>query len=233
MLSKSNIKTFVAGSICAAVVTTGVIGFASSGVQKSISVFYNNVKLVVDGKTVSLGKDSSGKNVEPFIHNGTTYLPVRAVGEALSKEVNWDGKTQTVYIGAVPGQAQGEAKYITEVLEAVGASETYKLENKEKLNMGGKNYNTGYKKRVYSGDFIYFNLDGQYTEVEGEIGTLEANQSPFDLDIYLDDKLYKTIKMSGETAPQKLTFSVSGVNQIKFKTEKDYNSLGLGDFTIK
>lgn len=45
-----------------------------------------------------MGKDSSGKTVEPFAYKGTTYLPVRAVGEALNKKVDWDGKTQTVII---------------------------------------------------------------------------------------------------------------------------------------
>lgn len=66
--------------------------FAQTGTKK-IDATYNNIKIVVDGKTVST-------STEPFIYNGTTYLPVRAIGEALGKEVSWDGQTNTVYIGS-------------------------------------------------------------------------------------------------------------------------------------
>jgi len=65
--------------------------------KKSIEVTYNNIQLVVDGKRI-VPQDVNGNIVEPFIYNGTTYLPVRAVSEALGKTVEWDGATQTVYV---------------------------------------------------------------------------------------------------------------------------------------
>ena len=74
---------------------------AASG-TKTIEISYQDIKLVVDGVQANL-KDGMGNSVEPFIYNGTTYLPVRAAGEALGKEVTWDGNTKTVYIGKVPG----------------------------------------------------------------------------------------------------------------------------------
>jgi hypothetical protein len=56
---------------------------------KTISATYNNIKLYVDG-TLITPKDAAGNVVNPFIYNGTTYLPVRAVGSALGKTVGWD-----------------------------------------------------------------------------------------------------------------------------------------------
>lgn len=44
-------------------------------------------------------RDANGNPVEVFIYNGTTYLPVRAVGEAVGKAVQWESKTSSVYIG--------------------------------------------------------------------------------------------------------------------------------------
>lgn len=240
MSMKFNFKSFVMGVVFATALMTTTVGFAaSSGLEKKITVLYNNIKLVVDGKPASLGKDLSGKTIEPFIYNGTTYLPVRAIGEALDKDVDWDGKTQTVYVGQNPG----EVKYMTEVLNPVGTQQIHKLADKGKFNMNGKLYNTGFH-NTYSREFIYFNLDSKYTEIEGDIGTMYskfegdngmvfANQDPKDLDIYLDDKLYKTIKISGETAAQKVKIPVSGVNQLKFKVEGKYIYFGLADFTIK
>ena len=44
--------------------------------------------------------DSKVPEKEPFIYDGTTYLPVRAVGEAVGKTVGWDGKTNTVTLSS-------------------------------------------------------------------------------------------------------------------------------------
>jgi hypothetical protein len=47
----------------------------------------------------------SGASVEPFIINGTTYLPVRAVAEALGMEVRWDNTAKSVHIIGTPSKA--------------------------------------------------------------------------------------------------------------------------------
>lgn len=67
---------------------------ASTGnVQRTLS--YNNIKITLNGTALSL-KDGAGNSVEPFIIDGTTYLPVRAVSEALGLNVDWDAQTHTV-----------------------------------------------------------------------------------------------------------------------------------------
>lgn len=55
----------------------------------NIPVKYNNIKVKVDGNLISTSN-------EPFIYNGTTYLPVRDVATATGKNVNWDEATKTV-----------------------------------------------------------------------------------------------------------------------------------------
>ena len=69
--------------------------------KQTIDVDYLDIKLVVNGKEVT-PKDVNGNVVEPFAYQGTTYLPVRAVGEALGKTVRWDGETKTVHLGELP-----------------------------------------------------------------------------------------------------------------------------------
>ena len=39
---------------------------------------------------------SAGAEVHPITYNGTTYLPIRAIGEIMGKNVNWDQATLTV-----------------------------------------------------------------------------------------------------------------------------------------
>lgn len=69
-----------------------------------VTTFYNDIKIVVNGSEIT-PKDVNGNIVEPFIIDGTTYLPVRALANALGEEVSWDQATSTVYIGEQPFKA--------------------------------------------------------------------------------------------------------------------------------
>lgn len=66
-----------------------------------VTTVYNDIKIVVDGKEIT-PKDANGNVVEPFIIDGTTYLPVRALANALGEDVSWEQSTSTVYIGEQP-----------------------------------------------------------------------------------------------------------------------------------
>jgi len=52
----------------------------------------SGIKLIVNGKTA--------QGVDIRIINGTTYLPLKAVGDLLGVSVAWDGKTKTVTVGS-------------------------------------------------------------------------------------------------------------------------------------
>lgn len=86
----------LAGVIIGGMLTSG-IAFAKQ-ITETAELFYNNIKVYIDGGEI-VPKDANGNIVEPFIHNGTTYLPVRAISNALGQDVEWEGETQSVYIG--------------------------------------------------------------------------------------------------------------------------------------
>lgn len=98
---KKRLQGIVAGMLIGALLLGGAT-FAKQ-VSEKVDIFYNNIKIFIDG-TELVPKDANGNTVEPFIMNGTTYLPVRAVANAFGKDVDWDGETQTVYLGAKPGE---------------------------------------------------------------------------------------------------------------------------------
>jgi hypothetical protein len=87
-----SIKSFVAGLIVGIMLLSTFTVFADN---KNIEAFYNNIKLAIDGKAVEL-KDVKGNAIEPFIYEGTTYLPVRAIAEALGMEAKFNETTNTV-----------------------------------------------------------------------------------------------------------------------------------------
>ena len=71
------------------------------------TLVYRGIKIILDG-TLITPRDASGNVVEPFIIDGTTYLPVRALSNALGFDVGWDNATSTVSIssGASSGGSQ-------------------------------------------------------------------------------------------------------------------------------
>ncbi|MBE6659341.1 MAG: copper amine oxidase N-terminal domain-containing protein [Ruminococcaceae bacterium] len=79
--------------IGATLVTTAA---ATTGkIQKMLD--YTDIKITLDGEEI-IPKDANGKYVEPFAIEGTTYLPVRAISNALGLEVGWDPATKTVIL---------------------------------------------------------------------------------------------------------------------------------------
>lgn len=55
------------------------------------------INITVNGQKIQ-PKDANGNAVEPFALDGTTYLPVRAVAEALNMNVEWDSGTNTAVL---------------------------------------------------------------------------------------------------------------------------------------
>lgn len=90
----------------AIVVTTALTAtaFATVG-SRTAELFYNNIKIQLNGKDV-VPTDGNGNAIEPFIIDGTTYLPVRGVASALGLNVGWDAETSTVLLDN-PGVFQG------------------------------------------------------------------------------------------------------------------------------
>lgn len=100
---KEKFKGILIGIIIGALLVPTV--FATVGtVTKELS--YNNIKITMDGTEVK-PTDASGNYVEPFIIDGTTYLPVRGIANALDLGVEWDGKTNTVKLSSDKGTSGG------------------------------------------------------------------------------------------------------------------------------
>lgn len=102
-------RGFIAGMLTMLLIVS-VAGTASATLGKvTKELEYRNIKVSLDGKVLDL-KDSSGNHVEPFMFDGTNYLPVRALAESMGLDVKWDGVTSTVFL-TTPSERQ--PTYIT------------------------------------------------------------------------------------------------------------------------
>ena len=89
--------------------------FATVG-SRTAELVYNNIKILLNGKEIT-PTDANGNAVEPFVIDGTTYLPVRGIASTLGMNVGWDASTSSVTLDN-PGVFQGgvqvyEDKYVT------------------------------------------------------------------------------------------------------------------------
>ncbi len=96
-MNKEKFKGIVIGVVLTVIVGLSVNPSYAKTIIKQIKVYYPGVKISVNNKEIA-PKDANGKTVEPFIHKGSTFLPVRAISEALNKDVKWDENTKTVII---------------------------------------------------------------------------------------------------------------------------------------
>ncbi len=94
--------------IILAILLTLCITVTANGeaVYRQLDAAFTGIKVLVNGKAIE-AKDGSGNAVEPFIVDGVTYLPVRAIAEALDKDVSYNADTRTVSITDKVRSAEG------------------------------------------------------------------------------------------------------------------------------
>ncbi len=94
-----SIKRKLSFLLAVAMLTTMLSSTAlAENMTQTLEALYADIKLVVNGQQTTL-KDEGGNTVEPFAVDGTTYLPIRGVAEALGEDVQWDSATNSVLIG--------------------------------------------------------------------------------------------------------------------------------------
>lgn len=83
---KKRITLLTTVALCA---TSLVLGAVASGLVKDIRAeLRRDFTIEIDGKVRNF-KNAQGDVVYPVLYDGTTYLPVRAIGELMGKTVYW------------------------------------------------------------------------------------------------------------------------------------------------
>lgn len=102
MKKTHTIRAFLAGVL----VTLFVVGIVPSTLAaggKNVEIF-PGINIYIDDQKLN-PTDANGNPVEAFIYNGSTYLPVRAISNALGIPIQWEGATTSVYVGKHSGDS--------------------------------------------------------------------------------------------------------------------------------
>ncbi|WP_432776350.1 stalk domain-containing protein [Brevibacillus gelatini] len=100
MFKKQYLAVFSAVVLATSLLPTG--SQAATG-TKNLQAKYNNIKVLYNGVAVPT-------TIEPFIVNGTTYIPLRMMAGVFNKEVVWDGNTYTITV-----KDQADAQHAAEL----------------------------------------------------------------------------------------------------------------------
>ena len=157
----SSMRSFLLGVLTTLLVVGMAVPALAATVTKSIEV-RSGIRVFIDDQEL-IPKDAKGNPVEVFLYNGTTYLPARAISEAVGKPIQWDGSVQGVYIGkhssSKPTAYLGQKDYFTKV----GNFESDVL---TKDNLGNEHtHSIQPKYHARGSQSITYRLNGQYNRL--------------------------------------------------------------------
>lgn len=225
MKKKQKAAWFLSG-VLATVLITSMLSPALALFTKTIQV-YPGINFYVDDRKLT-PKDSNGNPIEAFMYNDYTYLPVRAVSEALDIPIQWDGSTQSVYIGKHTGDKP--AVWIGE-LNYFDRNNPWYFNKTTKDNLG-KEHNHSIQCDTNYGGSITYNLYGKYSFLTGvyykKYDYRSSGYREVPLSIYADGSLIWRATAGCGIAPVEINLNVSNVKELKFV----YDSWGCNETAI-
>lgn len=107
LLSVFFVVAFTAGTLFGSVVN------AAGGLTKLTDVYLNNeISVVINGTVFNAKDPQDGSVYVPMTYKGRTYLPLRAVAEAVGLPVEYVDATKTAYLGTKPDTAGGPVQEV-------------------------------------------------------------------------------------------------------------------------
>lgn len=220
MKKQGKIKYFALGVASATLFGSVVVPAGAALLSKTIQV-QTGVNIYVDDVKID-PKDANGNAVIPFIYNGTTYLPVRSVGSAVGKAVQWDSKTSSVYLGK--HESAEPAVWLKDLEDFNHHAAAFETNPSLKDNVGNIHNDALYLGSTTStSGWEEYLINGQYTSIRGSVCISYAQRSTFSsnalLRIYGDDKLlYTSPYITIGTQPIAFNVDLTGVTKLKVET---------------
>ncbi len=228
-MKNHRIKDMLAGAVIASMLfTLGSTAFATM-TGKTIEAF-TGIKVYVNDHIVE-PKDAGGNPVDIFVYNGTTYLPIRAIGNALGLPVQYDASTETAYIGT--HRSETPVAYLSEFDYFSGSSYLDTAINKDDNLKQTHSY-------VISDDFDRtYKLNGQYSRLTGVLfqeydkrsGTIYSRNAC--LRIYGDGELLYSREFDKDTSgldPENIDIDLTGVLELRVYFADGADSYGASSY---
>ena len=211
-------KLFRTIAITLAMVMCLAVGaFAATNLQEIKAYLNYDLAIRYDGELQTM-YDANGSKVVPISYNGTTYLPIRAVGNMMGIDVLWDAENYQVLLGKT-GQAIDFIENFTPYAKDKGY-QLYKHNDGKHVTLGSKTYtNMIYLKNGHTNG--YYDLAGKYSTLTFDVYSDSDYSNHKDITIFNvygdNDTLIETIEIKISALPQTYNINVEGVQQLRFE----------------
>lgn len=184
--------------------------FAATNLEPVNAFFNHGISFVLNGDRWQ-PKNETGERLTAIHYNGNNYLPVRAIAEALKIPIDYDGDTDTIYIGGIPGK---KTPIFAMPLEIDNIYVTRSKDPKETL-INEKQFQEAFKIDQY-GD-IYFTLDRKYKRLVLDAAIISPGEHDVEFTLY---NAGEAAGNTSETVLEKHTISPKdGIRQMVFHVE--------------
>ncbi len=193
------------------------------------SVFHNesdDIKVYIDDEEIEL-KNANGGTVKPFIIDGTTFIPLRGVSQALGCQVEWDGSLQRVSIYQNIVSPNGATLDFLRPYEIergfwTDAHLAYESDGNT-IDINGESYTNAIG--FVDSAAALFNLDGKYESINCIVGPTANFKDEKTVTFIVDGKIVDTITIEPNSANKEINVNLNKGLQLKIDA-KGYAGLG-------
>lgn len=203
---------FVSG-VLATLLTVALVTPVFALATKKITV-ETGVKVYVDDHLVQV-EDAYGNPMDAVIWDGRTYLPVKAITDAMDIPLKWEGKTFSVYVGK--HNSSSPSVWLQNLDHFYSTADIKEAETKDNL---GDSYANAINFGKYGGTRVY-KLNGKYRAISGTFYQMysardrKPNYYNTTLKIYGDDELLYEAYMEAGIEPIPFKVDLTGVLELK------------------
>jgi len=194
----------------------GTISSHAASVLEEIKAYLNHeVTFVLNGAKWQ-PTDANGKNVDPITYNGTTYVPLRAVSQALGVPVEYDGGKKQVILG----EKRDSVSFLSNTISLDKNKSYYSssvTRNASELKFGDKQYQAAFKSEDVNSNRKKLTIDFGKAYAKGHIVAsasfdVHHNEMKFRVLNDKDEVLYEGT-LTKETPLVEADFDITGMNR--------------------
>lgn len=228
----SKLHPFLLGVLTTLLIIGMAVPALAAATTKSIEV-RSGIRVFIDDQEL-IPKDAKGNQVEVFLYNGTTYLPARAISEAVGKPIQWDGSVQGVYIGK--HSSDSPVGYLTQK-DYFTKFGDWRFDRVVKDNLGNDHTHSMYLPRGLDGNVTY-RLNGEYSRLTATLfQTYEYRDAKYGSTLIIlgDGKQLWQGSVDAGLDPVNVGIDISGVLELTVEYPKGENCAyrsALGDVAL-
>ncbi|MCL2016320.1 MAG: NPCBM/NEW2 domain-containing protein, partial [Defluviitaleaceae bacterium] len=234
---------FLSGILLTTLLFSTVSVFAAA--PQTIEVIFGTVRTTLFGQEI-ISRDAQGTIIEPLTYNGTVFIPIDTILQALQENAQWDAATNTLNFGTPttgvagtpnqpqqPQQAAQGGTAFTQAVPPFDVSNANRVAVLDNVQMGGTYYSNvlGFNRSSNQQSSLQHsshNLQGRFTQLSGVFGRIDgSSQNNVVITFIGDGRTLQSIDINALNLPTPINVDLTGVQLLRIEVNRG----GSGHFS--